>query len=56
MSSTIKWKRKIGGAKSPPATGSEGELAIWKADTTPTAAVTLYVHDGVQWVELFSKT
>lgn len=56
MSNTIKIKRKIGGAKSAPATGTVGEIAFWKAGTALTDKRAMFVHDGVQFVEVVDLT
>jgi hypothetical protein len=49
MSSIMKILRRIGGVKAPPTAGTAGELALWKADTTPYSRFELFAHDGAQW-------
>ncbi len=56
MASIISLLRRIGGAKAAPATGSAGQLALWKAGAKPTDAVSLYAHDGTQWTEVLDTS
>lgn len=56
MSSIMQILRRVGGAKTPPTSGSAGQLALWKAGTAPTDATSLYAHDGTQWVELLDTS
>ena len=55
MASILQILRRIGGAKAAPATGKAGELALWKAGAAATDAVSLYMHDGVQWLEVLDS-
>jgi len=52
MTSVMQILRRIGAPKAPPASGTAGELALWKAGTTVADALALYFHDGVQFVPI----
>jgi hypothetical protein len=54
MSAVMKILRRIGGVKAPPApaSGSAGQLAMWKAGVAAGDKRALYMHDGVNFVPI----